>query len=240
MVFPVITFCLGSWQLYRLKWKLDLIDKMEQKKKLEVIDLPKNVSEEDMKELEYRKVKLRGEFVNEREMFLGPKTKEGHYGFHLIVPFKRKEDGKYVVVNRGFVPREFKEQKSRLGGMVVGETDLVAVARKIPAKTSNNSENNREKEDRFYYSVEPAKMIPEQPDAVYVEEVEVEPSKKMKTKFPMGGATNFQLRNNHLEYTLTWYGTTIALLFFMFKTKVQKGAGADAIAKIKNLQKMRK
>lgn len=29
LAFPVATFCLGTWQIYRLQWKVDLIDKLE-------------------------------------------------------------------------------------------------------------------------------------------------------------------------------------------------------------------
>lgn len=29
LIFPVATFGLGTWQIYRLKWKVDLIEKLE-------------------------------------------------------------------------------------------------------------------------------------------------------------------------------------------------------------------
>lgn len=40
LIIPVTTFCLGTWQVYRLQWKLDLIADLERRTKKEVIDIP--------------------------------------------------------------------------------------------------------------------------------------------------------------------------------------------------------
>lgn len=40
---PVFTFGLGVWQIKRLRWKLDLIDELEDKLKREPLELPRNV-----------------------------------------------------------------------------------------------------------------------------------------------------------------------------------------------------
>lgn len=31
LIIPVTTFCLGTWQIFRLKWKLGLVDQLERK-----------------------------------------------------------------------------------------------------------------------------------------------------------------------------------------------------------------
>lgn len=40
LVIPVTTFCLGTWQVFRLQWKLDLIADLERRTKKEVINIP--------------------------------------------------------------------------------------------------------------------------------------------------------------------------------------------------------
>ena len=40
---PVITFALGTWQVQRLKWKVDLIDRLSEKLQQEPIPLPNKV-----------------------------------------------------------------------------------------------------------------------------------------------------------------------------------------------------
>jgi SURF1 family len=40
---PVLTFALGTWQVQRLKWKVDLIDQLSEKLQREPIPLPSRV-----------------------------------------------------------------------------------------------------------------------------------------------------------------------------------------------------
>jgi surfeit locus 1 family protein len=37
---PFLTFALGTWQLKRLKWKINLIDELEEKLQLQPLSLP--------------------------------------------------------------------------------------------------------------------------------------------------------------------------------------------------------
>lgn len=40
---PVFTFALGTWQLQRLKWKVNLIDELEEKLQLQPLSLPPRI-----------------------------------------------------------------------------------------------------------------------------------------------------------------------------------------------------
>ncbi len=40
---PIFTFALGTWQLGRLKWKVNLIDELEEKLQLPPLELPKRI-----------------------------------------------------------------------------------------------------------------------------------------------------------------------------------------------------
>lgn len=42
-IMPIFTFALGTWQLKRLKWKIDLIDELEEKLQLQPLSLPPNI-----------------------------------------------------------------------------------------------------------------------------------------------------------------------------------------------------
>src|ERR1700678_1926794 len=42
-VMPIFTFALGTWQLKRLKWKVDLIDELEEKLHSQPLQLPPSV-----------------------------------------------------------------------------------------------------------------------------------------------------------------------------------------------------
>lgn len=69
---PVVSFGLGVWQVYRWRWKLDLLEKLETRvRKAEPVDLPKDI--EDYDTWEYRKVKVKGRFDHSKEAYVGPK-----------------------------------------------------------------------------------------------------------------------------------------------------------------------
>ena len=42
-IMPVFTFALGTWQLQRLRWKINLIDELEEKLELEPLTLPPKI-----------------------------------------------------------------------------------------------------------------------------------------------------------------------------------------------------
>ncbi|CCD25883.2 cytochrome oxidase assembly protein SHY1 NDAI_0G01070 [Naumovozyma dairenensis CBS 421] len=103
---PVISFYLGTWQLRRLKWKTRLIATCETKLTYEPIPLPKNFTVDMCEDWEYRKVILKGEFLHDQEMFVGPRSKNGTKGYLLFTPFIRADTGEKVMIERGWIAEE--------------------------------------------------------------------------------------------------------------------------------------
>lgn len=54
--------------------------------------------ERTVEELDHRKVLIRGRFRHDQEMLVGPRTRDGVLGYHIITPIER-ENGQY--------PRQF-------------------------------------------------------------------------------------------------------------------------------------
>ncbi len=105
LAIPVTTFCLGTWQVFRLQWKVRLIDDLERRTRKAPIDIPskyektsltglscsKHVSvsfvivfvvcfvvfsvQEHLEELEYRRVRLRGSFDHTHELYMWPRSR---------------------------------------------------------------------------------------------------------------------------------------------------------------------
>lgn len=40
LIIPVTTFCLGTWQIFRLQWKVGLIEELERKTMRPAVDIP--------------------------------------------------------------------------------------------------------------------------------------------------------------------------------------------------------
>ncbi|XP_075229462.1 surfeit locus protein 1 isoform X2 [Lycorma delicatula] len=105
---PIGTFGLGTWQVKRREWKLNLIKDLEKRLSEPPIDLPEDLAE--LSSLEYRKVKVEGKFDHSNELYLGPRmllsggesvAKSGllsvgakkNVGHHVVTPFILSDSG---------------------------------------------------------------------------------------------------------------------------------------------------
>ena len=153
-----ITLCLGAWQVSRLEWKYEQIELRHQL----LSARPRRVaSGEDVlacwDELtpqrggtEFAPLTLRGRFEHDKEVYIGMRGKPGAVeeglgaGYSVITPFvmeDRAGDSAQVVrvlVNRGWVPSNAKQQRSeereraasRAGTALSSVVDLEVVIRK--------------------------------------------------------------------------------------------------------------
>ncbi|KAF9399001.1 surf-like protein [Mortierella sp. AD011] len=177
---------------------------------LEAIPLPRKVNLGAIEDFEYRKVKIKGQYRHDQEFLLGPRTRgDGQPGYFIITPFERT-DGSKILVRRGWVPREKKEQATRLEGLTDGEVNIEGLLRSGEQKASSFvPENNPDKNE--WYSLDLATMA-KQCDAqpVVVELLLDTPQHLIKPELidkniPVGRSPVVELRNHHKEYIVTWY-----------------------------------
>lgn len=103
---PLITFALGTWQVKRLKWKNKLVAECEDRLTFKPIPLPKNITKEDLPNLEYRKVLVTGHFDYSREVFVGPRLHDNRRGYMLVCPFVQSNGAGEVLIDRGWIAAE--------------------------------------------------------------------------------------------------------------------------------------
>ena len=72
LVFPTIAAGLGTWQVYRKQWKESLINEIESKLTGTAVPMPGGQAAADS--LEWTRVTVTGEFLNDKEMLVGPRT----------------------------------------------------------------------------------------------------------------------------------------------------------------------
>lgn len=114
LAIPPVTFGLGCWQIQRLQWKTDLIGEMSTRISEDPIILPENIESDIQlqKDLEYRRVLLKGRFCHDQEITVGPRTLNGKNGFWVISPMVLKS-GKKILVNRGWIPHDQQDRAQR-------------------------------------------------------------------------------------------------------------------------------
>ena len=92
---------LGFWQIYRLNWKLDLIEQIENSLKNDPVELS-NIEKKN-----YLRIKTSGEIDFDKQMYLYNLNDTGKPGFEVINPIKIG-DVNYLL-NRGWIPFEKKD-----------------------------------------------------------------------------------------------------------------------------------
>ncbi|KAL0071729.1 surf-like protein [Marasmius tenuissimus] len=223
---PVLTFALGTWQLGRLKWKINLIDELQEKLELHPLVLPSKVNLSVLPEFVWRKVSLKGRWDHEHTMIFAPRVREGVHGVHVVTPLLR-ENGTTVLVNRGFIPKEFAQNMSF--SKEEGEVELTGMLRTSQPRNTFTPDNLPEEGQWYWTDVdamaeyaggEQANVQP-----VFVEQIfdghAGDAAYCLSKGIPVGRPATVDLRNAHLSYVITWYGLS-ALTSILFARLLMK------------------
>jgi surfeit locus 1 family protein len=101
----LVLISLGSWQLYRLSWKLDLINQIENSLKNEPVELS------SIEEKNFLRVKTSGKIDFQKQIYLYNLNENGKPGFEVINPILIND--KNYLINRGWIPFD-KKNKSEI------------------------------------------------------------------------------------------------------------------------------
>ncbi|TWA60989.1 surfeit locus 1 family protein [Azospirillum baldaniorum] len=200
---------LGVWQVERLFWKLDLIQRVEERAQAAPVPAP---GPEDWPAVtaasqEYRRVSVTGRFLNDKETLVQAVTERGG-GFWVLTPL-RTDRGFTVLVNRGFVPPERRSTDSRPDGLIDTDTTVTGLLR-VTEPGGGFLRSNDPAQDRWYSrdvaAIFAARGLTEA--APYFIDAEASPPGGS----PVGGLTVLKFRNNHLVYALTWFALALMLI----------------------------
>lgn len=224
---------LGTWQVQRLQWKEGLIAKIESRiaaQPLTLDGLEAVWAEEG--DVEYTPVQLSGRFLYGREQhFLA--THEGQSGWYVYTPLEL-EDGRHLIVNRGFVPYDMKDPVERNWTEPEGDVAFTALARDpLYEKPGWVVPDNAPGDNLWYWKDYPAmrEAMGLDADSTLPFFADVRAYEGDVPPLPVPGVTRISLPNNHLQYAITWYGLAgaLAAVFgFMFLRKPEANRIDDA------------
>lgn len=140
---PLTAFALGTWQIKRLQWKTDLITKFEDRLVKPPLPLPPSIDPRAIPNFDYRRVFTEGHFRHDQEMLIGPRIRDGANGFLVITPLER-ENGSKILVNRGWIPKQFENQEDRPAGVPQGLVSVEGLLREPWKKNIFTPENRPE------------------------------------------------------------------------------------------------
>jgi surfeit locus 1 family protein len=216
---------LGTWQVERLAWKNALIERIESGMRAAPAPLPARV--ENPADWDFRRVSVTGQFLHDHELDLAARSMNGRIGYQIVTPLKR-DDGTLVLVNRGWVPLEKRDPASRPEGLPAGTVTVEGVAR-VPAERGWMQPDNDPAANMWFWYDIPAMAAQAGASTGEALPVVIEAGDAANPGgFPIGGQTNVNIANNHLQYAFTWYSLAITLIVIYFVFHWRRGSKEEA------------
>jgi surfeit locus 1 family protein len=210
----ILFLALGTWQLERRSWKLELIDRVEGRVHAPPTDAPRPAQwpRVNAADDEYRHVRLTGTFLHERETLVQASTVLGP-GHWVLTPLQTAQ-GSVVLVNRGFVPPERRERATRAANAPTGEIEITGLLRMTEPGGGFLRRNDPAGERWFSRDVQAIAaargLAPVAPFFVDEDAPRSRPQDtKAEPRWPAAGLTVIAFPNNHLVYALTWYALAL-------------------------------
>lgn len=107
-----VTLSLGAWQLSRAAQKLALHDAIEQRMAQLPIDASMLAAAREPEALMHRRAALQGRWLPQHTVFLDNRQMRGLPGFFVLTPFQLEGSGAVLLVQRGWVQRNFVDRAS--------------------------------------------------------------------------------------------------------------------------------
>ena len=208
---------LGAWQLERREWKLALIATMSAHLRAAPISLDDALKRGP--NAQYRRVKLVGKFDNAEETYVYTTGDVGMPVYHVVVPFVTAKG--VLLVDRGIVLPMLLNPKSRHEGELQGEAVVTGVWRTpdgpgyfTPAPDLVH---------RIWYSRDVRSVAAADRTRLLAPVLVEADATPNPGGWPKGGQTQVTLRNEHLQYAITWFALAVALVALYLAYHVSKG-----------------
>jgi surfeit locus 1 family protein len=187
---------LGTWQVQRRAWKLDLIARVDARLhgKPESAPVGKTIGKQD----EYRRVTATGRFLSGKDALVQASTVRGP-GWWVMTPLAT--DRGTLLVNRGYVPTR-KAPAPPAGTVTI--TGLLRLTEPGGGFLRSNDPAAARWYSRDVAAIARWNGVATQP---YFIDAEAGPERPGQ---PIGGLTVVTFTNNHLAYAITWY--TLAVM----------------------------
>ena len=201
--FISIFIALGSWQLVRLNWKNELLNKIDVSLKKEPVDLMTNVPED------YLKIKTSGVIDFDKQIYLYSLNEKGLPGFNVVNPITI--NNKNFLLNRGWIP--FNKKNTKEINIFDHKTILGTLKKQTKAsrfKPVNDVKDNYwftlDRNDVFKYTNKNFS-----PFIIYLNN---------NLELPKPRIITVNIPNSHKKYAITWF--SLALSIFLFYLYVRK------------------
>jgi len=195
---------LGFWQIYRLNWKLELIEQIENSLKNDPIELS-NIEKKN-----YLRIKTSGEIDFDKQIYLYNLNDNGKPGFEVVNPIKIGDEN--FLINRGWIPFQKKDLPEI---NLINQNKIVGTLMLQTKPSTFKPENDIEKNYWFTLNREDILNFTGRNFSEYVIYLNGE------YKIPKPRVITAKISNNHKKYAITWFSMAISILliYLYFRKK---------------------
>ena len=195
---------LGLWQLYRLSWKLDLINQIENSLKIDPVEL-QNVEKKN-----YLRIKTSGQIDFEKQIYLYNLNETGKPGFEVINPIKVGNED--YLINRGWISFD---QKNKPEINVVDQKNIIGTLMLQSKSSSFKPKNEVDKNYWFTLDREDILKFTGKNFSKYIIYL------NGNYENPRPRVITAKISNNHKKYAITWFSMAISILliYLYFRKK---------------------
>ncbi|WP_428080975.1 SURF1 family protein [Candidatus Pelagibacter sp.] len=200
----LVLLSLGFWQLYRLSWKLDLINQIENSLKIDPVEL-QNVEKKN-----YLRIKTSGQIDFEKQIYLYNLNETGKPGFEVINPIKIGNED--YLINRGWISFD---QKNKPEINVVDQKNIIGTLMLQSKSSSFKPKNEVDKNYWFTLDREDILKFTGKNFSKYIIYL------NGNYENPRPRVITAKISNNHKKYAITWFSMAISILliYLYFRKK---------------------
>ena len=203
--FIFIFIALGTWQIVRLNWKLELLNKIDVSLNKEPVDLM-SIPLDD-----YLKIKTTGVIDFDKQIYLYSLNEKGAPGFNVINPIII--NNKNFLLNRGWIP--FDKKNTKEINIFDNKTILGTLKKQTKAskfKPANDIKDNYwfslDRNDIFKYTNKDFS-----PFIIYLNN---------NLELPKPKIITVNIPNSHKKYAITWFSLALSIFFFYLYVRKNK------------------
>ncbi len=213
-----ILVLLGTWQVFRLKEKELFLSLIKNNLHNAPIDI-KTLSGEKF----YAKVKIKGEFLLDKNLHLyGRRSMSAEKdGYYLIVPFKT-DDNKIILVAVGWFGSNYKQNIDKIIGSIIAKNVNQIIGVVLPGEKKRLFIIDNDIKNNIWFTLDLSQAsqflgLKLEDFYLIMDNENLGNADMLK---PLRIDNLLHIRNDHLEYAITWFSLAIALvvIFIIFYT----------------------
>ena len=195
---------LGSWQLYRLNWKLNLLSEIENSLKNDPVEFSK------VDKKNYLRIKTSGIINFNKQIYLYNLNESGKPGFEVINPIIINNEN--YLINRGWIPFN-KKDKPEVN--LINESNIVGTLKLQHEASTFKPDNDINKNYWFTLNREDIFKYTGKKFSDYIIYLNGD------YKLPKPKVITANISNNHKKYAITWFSMAISILliYLYFRKK---------------------